>query len=386
MADYSRDLWDYLNEIPYMPSKRDRDELVRLADANPKQIKRSQIWDYFFRLNRDDIGKPQQREMELRAVQRRQDHEANNARALGMARLALLPIIGGIGVMYFFQPAKDSAWYFQSAGYFIIALGVGILLAIGFLYFRTRRRINREYVNAIDRLTKFIEMLRRKIPTPPDDQQMDRWLQEDLTWLSDKAIRQTGVDASQVNPAQTENPLCILGPAQLQNRNLIPRPFLDKQQIDLGKHLNAARFAFLPDDRFEDFYGVYSVEFIVLGENRIGNYGCFFDFITGRIYGEHKSEMYYKDVVSLSVRDEYRQVNMNWLQTPNIKAPTFTMALAGSEAIEISFASTEYVSRLKMQMPADTTSIDPARWSRNPEQAARQAVEALREELKKHKP
>lgn len=383
MPDYSRDLWNYLNEIAYMPSRQDRDALVQMANENPQHAKRIQIWDYFFRLNRDDVGKPQQRELGLRAVQRKQDHDANNARAFGMARLALLPIIVGIILTQSLQ--QESEWYLQSAGYFILAFGAGILLAIGILFWRTRSRINREYANTVERLTKFVEVLRGKIPTPPDDQQMHRWLQEDIEWLAKHAIKQTGIDASEVKPAHAANPLCILGPAQLQNRNLIPRPFLDKQQIDLGKHLHAARFAFLPDDQFEDFYGVYSVEFIVLGKNRLANYGCFFDFITGKIYGEHKSEMYYTDVVSLSVREEYRQVNMSWLQTPAVKAPTFVMALAGGKAIEISFASAEYASLLKMQMPAGTSRIDPARWVRNPEQAAQRAVEALREELKKHK-
>jgi hypothetical protein len=383
MPDYSRDLWDYLTEIPYMPSRRDRDELVRMADENPKHAKRIQIWDYFFRLNRDDIGKPQQREMGLRAVQRQQDHAANNARALRMMWLAFLPIMGGGVIMQLFQ--REREWYLQYAGYFVIALGVGILFTVGFLFWRMRSRINREYVRAVDRLTKFVEMLRRKIPVPPDDPQMHRWLQEDIEWLSGHAIHQTGIDASKVKPAHIANPLCILGPAQLQSRDLIPRPFLDKQQIDLGKHLHAARFAFLPDDQFEDFYGVYSVEFIVLGESRLANYGCFFDFITGKIYGEHKSEMYYKDVVSLSVRDEYRQVNMPWLQTQTVRAPTFSMSLASGNTIEISFASIEYVNALKLQMPAGTTSINPAHWVRNPETAARHAVEALREELKKHK-
>lgn len=366
-----------------MPSCHDRDELVRMADESPKQAKRIQIWNYFFRLNPDDVGKPQQREMGLRAVQRAQDNDANNARAFGMVRLAFLPIVAGIIITPIFQQQGEQS--IQFVGPFVIALGVGVLLFIGGVYWQTRRRIKKECADAVDTLTKSVAVLRRKIPEPPDDEQVRRWLEDDLKWLAEHAVKQTGLVVSSVKLGAVENPLCILGPAQLQNRDLIPRPFLDKRQVDLGKHLHAARFAFLPDDRFEDFYGVYSVEFIVLGEKRLGNYGCFFDFITGKIFGEHKSEMYYKDVVSLSVRDEYRQVNMSWLQTPAVKAPTFSMALAGGKSIEISFASAEYVGLLKMQMPEGTSSIDPARWVRNPETAAQRAVEALREELKKHK-
>lgn len=46
MADYaiySSDLWDYLQDMPYMPSRQDRDELIHAGD-----YKRVQIWDYFF--------------------------------------------------------------------------------------------------------------------------------------------------------------------------------------------------------------------------------------------------------------------------------------------------------------------------------------------------
>lgn len=383
IREFSRDIWDYLNEIPYMPSRQDRDELVRMAEEQPRQAKRIQIWNYFFRLNPNDIGKPQMREISMLTQRREIELAENSARTFRMLWLAVIPIIVGVGLTYFLASQDNQTLRFS--GPFVVALGVSLLIVIGVLYWRTRNRIQNIYQEMIDDLQKLIRTLRSKVPEPPDDDQVHRWLQEDIDWLAKHAIKQTGIDASEVKPANADNPLCILGPAQLQHRDLVPRPFLDKDAVDLLKHVRAARFAFLSGDRFEDFYGVYSVEFIILGKDRLGNYGCFFDFITGKIYGEHTAEMYYKDVVSLSVREEYRQVNMSWLQTQTVKAPTFSMSLASGNTIEVSFASAEYVNLLKMQLPEGMSSINPTHWVRNPEIAVQKAIEALREELKKHK-
>jgi hypothetical protein len=53
---YSTSLWDYLGDMAYMPSAEDR-ELVR------KKGHRVQIWDYFFRPNPEDVGRPIRREL-----------------------------------------------------------------------------------------------------------------------------------------------------------------------------------------------------------------------------------------------------------------------------------------------------------------------------------
>ena len=56
---YSPDLWDYLGDMPYMPSRHDRDELIRSGKE-----KRVRVWDYFFRVEPDDVGKPQKKEID----------------------------------------------------------------------------------------------------------------------------------------------------------------------------------------------------------------------------------------------------------------------------------------------------------------------------------
>ena len=63
MADYQiylSDIWDYLGDMPYMPSRQNRDELIQTGN-----YKRVQIWHYFFRIDPDDVGKPQKREITL---------------------------------------------------------------------------------------------------------------------------------------------------------------------------------------------------------------------------------------------------------------------------------------------------------------------------------
>jgi hypothetical protein len=61
-------IWDYLVDMPYMPSKRDREHIEKLADKRD-QPQRTRIWDYFFRPEEKDVGKPVQAELsELQAV------------------------------------------------------------------------------------------------------------------------------------------------------------------------------------------------------------------------------------------------------------------------------------------------------------------------------
>ncbi|HEX7679727.1 MAG TPA: hypothetical protein VF713_16470, partial [Thermoanaerobaculia bacterium] len=78
---YSTSLWDYLGDMPYMPSAGDRELLKKKADANPAHARRVQIWDYFFRPEREDVGKPIRHELTERRTQVA-SHEAESTRRL----------------------------------------------------------------------------------------------------------------------------------------------------------------------------------------------------------------------------------------------------------------------------------------------------------------
>ena len=63
LPDYSTDIWEYLGDMPYMPSRKDRDSLVKETQQDPARQKRVALWDYFFRIRKEDLGKPQKKEL-----------------------------------------------------------------------------------------------------------------------------------------------------------------------------------------------------------------------------------------------------------------------------------------------------------------------------------
>ena len=56
---YPRDLWDYIKDLPYMPSRTDREKFY--WDESKRE--RLKLWDYFFRIRPEDVGKPQREEI-----------------------------------------------------------------------------------------------------------------------------------------------------------------------------------------------------------------------------------------------------------------------------------------------------------------------------------
>jgi uncharacterized small protein (DUF1192 family) len=69
--NYPTELWDYFEGdyhkyVPYIPSRQDREQLL----GDERHI---QIWDYFFRIDLKDIGKPQQVEIALIKTKKRKN-------------------------------------------------------------------------------------------------------------------------------------------------------------------------------------------------------------------------------------------------------------------------------------------------------------------------
>jgi hypothetical protein len=313
---FSKNIWDYLVDIPYMPSRQDRDELVQQAARTPKQEKRVRIWEYFFHLRPQDIGKPQ-----MKAIK--------------------------------------------------------------------RLKLQGDSENQIERLQKAIVALQRQIPEPSTVNQIYQWLEEDIAWLSQHAIDQTGLNRQRIFLGDdTPNPICFIGPAYLQRSKLIPELLLDPREVDRRMHLAAARLDFFSDKRFIDLYGIYYFESFIVTDEVLGNYGCFFDFITGRIYNEQTSELYYSDVVALTTRQQYRKVDLNFFQMVLENAPTFSLSLSSGDSIQVTYASSEYIKnwfRRLMLTPQAEFEFDPDHWLHNPEIAAEKAFKVLRNQLRKHK-
>jgi hypothetical protein len=77
---YPQDIWAYLGDMKDMPSRDDRDKLISQAKTDPSQTKRVHLWDYFFRIKEDDVGKPQKAEIarleqEIRDAQVKHDRQ-----------------------------------------------------------------------------------------------------------------------------------------------------------------------------------------------------------------------------------------------------------------------------------------------------------------------
>lgn len=77
-SQYSLDLWDYLVEMRHMPSRDDRDALVRKSAVDAAKKRRVQLWDYFFRINPDEVGQPQKKEIAELENQARTAHARHN--------------------------------------------------------------------------------------------------------------------------------------------------------------------------------------------------------------------------------------------------------------------------------------------------------------------
>jgi hypothetical protein len=415
--DYSQDIWDYLDDMPYVPSRADRDALVEAARADPDKEKRVRTWDYFFRIRPEDVGKPQQQEI---AQLERQRHETVSSHDKERQRLEreiatfeskrkarrtmrVIGVILGIpGLIWFLSvmgDALDENLGAYCGGASLLMLG-GLFLLIG-LATRAGRTVeelksklaslNKQFDATLARIDDGLAKLRaqiaelkEQIPAPPSDDEIHQWLQEDIAWLTEEASERSGLVARLISLKDAPNPLCILGPAELQESERIPLPFT--KDPDREKHLKARRFATLPNGTFEDFYGVYNLEFILVAEDMLGTYGCFFDFITGRVTGERTSEQYYHDVVAISTRREYREVEIGGTAVPIEDAPTFSMSLSSGERRQVTFASQSYFEGIRKQMgEAALPQFEPQRWARNPETAAENAIKALRARLRVHK-
>jgi hypothetical protein len=388
---YSRDIWDYLDDMPYMPSRKDRDALVEEAQKDPRRLKRVRIWDYLFRIKPEDVGKPQKRDIEELESQQRIEKGLlqvfANRWLLGVIVLLLVGLafvmISCVILLLF---SRELEWFF-TLGISLVFIGVCVWFISRQIFEARLTTIDSEYQTKIDALQERIESLKKRIPSPPSDMQVHSWLQKDVDWLTRRAKEQTGLEPRLVDLKDAPNPLCILGPAELQDSKQIPKPFLDEHD-DRAKHLTARRLAKLPNGRFEDFYGVYYIQFIFVAGDMLGSYGCFFDFITGKVVGEYTSEQYYHDVVSLSTRREYRQISILigservTIGVGNI--PTFGMTLTSGDDIEVTFASPEYFRGIDKQNNI-APDFDLEHWIRNPEIIANNAVTALRSRLRKHK-
>ena len=425
---FSKDLWDYLDDIPYMPSRRDRDALVASGET-----RRVRIWDYFFRIQPEDVGKPQKKEIELvridleiefrknreqmEVLQGDLDHlerklSARLRRALTFGVISFL--VGSIvGAFLYLRPGPDSVMLYCSAPFGVIGVFLlGIALLTWWNRITERRSVQRQIDaigelqkrqvkatrNRISALEEEIENLKRQIPKPPGDEQVRAWLNEDLSGLGKRCIQQTGL-GDQLTPisklnknsggAITNNPIPVMGPGELQNSDNIPRSFRRDENPDLNKHLIARRAYVIPGEQFVDvLYGVYYIKYLILSDDLMATYAFYYDFVNGKQYAERETEQYYRDIVVISTTKESRQVILGADNDEYIlveDAPTFTLSLPSSETRKVTFVNEEYFQGIRDKLGLTPEQVRQIFWIKDAEQTVENTSLVLRYLVRQYK-
>ncbi len=425
--EYSRDLWDYLVDMPYMPSRQDRDRLLNPSTDNH----RVQIWDYFFRVKPEDVGKPQQNEIEsirksLGDQIKTYNQKVKNVRTeienlrrkilterlkrsfLGVGGL----VVGGLSLAYFLP--NNQYLFSLLVSIPLILFGLITAIGIGFaarnerreskelqIQLRNMKKLNESSVKRAIRRIKQLEVeileLRKQIPELPQDEIVSKWLRDDFKFLQEKSKEKSGLSENRLAPIKAvnsnselnTNPILVLGPGELQHEDLIPPTYTKEYNIDLNKHLTARQAFYWPSFQIYDvLYGVYYIEYILIADDMLATYGLFFDFITGNINSEHITEQYYKDVVAIATANQFRKImlGLDSDQIINIEdAPTFTLSLASGETREVTFVNKNYFMGIKDKINIDTESIAKIELIETSRKVAENAIQALRGYLRKHK-
>ncbi|HLO15318.1 MAG TPA: toll/interleukin-1 receptor domain-containing protein [Anaerolineales bacterium] len=318
---YSKDIWDYLVDMPYMPSRSDRDNLAESADD-----KRRRIWDYFFRIKPEDVGRPQEREI-------------NNLKELLDKSAAI-----------------------------------------------TERDQAEAAMKRIKQLELEIAMLRQQIPVPPPDETVHNWLREDLNSLRERSLDISELHTRLVNIAEIHNPIQLIGPAELQHRERVPPEYLREVRPDQNRHIGAYRSYFCDAGYIEVLYGLYYLQHIVLADDMFGAYGLFFDFISGQFVAEQYAEVYYKDLVTIGWSYEYRNLPLNDQENVSIEnIPTFVLSLASGERITIALVNERYFMAIKERLDVSRENIVKISLIDESRSLADNAIKALRLQIRLHK-
>jgi len=223
--EYSKDIWDYLRDMPYMPTRADRDGLL----ANDPD--RVQLWDYFFRIKPEDLGKPQKEEIkeieectlqEISTHNQRQNEIAEaireNRRILFWRRFKNILYGGGCFALtiltyrFVINNHLGIDWLIGCTSPFF-TFGLTLWLTIPIVGRDEKREIRdlraqsvllhelhakslKAKVERKNFLKSEIKELKKKIPKPPPDIDVHRWFTEHLDIVVEDSKRETGLLSS----------------------------------------------------------------------------------------------------------------------------------------------------------------------------------------------
>ena len=424
--EYSKDIWDYLDDMPYMPSRSDRDRLLNSDD--PARV---QIWDYFFRIKPEDVGKPQKKEIEeieqdileqiSKYTQKQKEiKEAieENKRVLFWKRVKTF--LYGVGCLvvatFVYKFVVDNNfnrdWVVGCTAPFLV-FGSILWFAVGIIGSSEKREIQdlrrqavlshdvhtlkvKERIERKNFLKSEIKELIKQIPIPPSDVDIYSWFVEHLNAVVEDSKRATGLISSNLIDIDSQNPIPVFGPGELQNPERFPPTFTeinatDDINFDIKKHLTARRYYELPDGKIDVLYGIYYFECILIAKDMLATYGLFFDFITGKSHAIETTEQYYKDVVSIIITNEFRWIEKNENDQSEGKglyvedAPTFILSLASGENRTVTFVNEKYFLEIKDKIDLPEENISRIFLIGVSRANADNAIRAIRQRLRLHK-
>lgn len=409
---FPKDLWDYLEDMPYMPDRADRDKLIKQEEDG----KHVQIWDYFFRINPDDVGKPQRYCIGLlKKYLQTIDELSDKAKHSGSES-------------YLYRKQIDQNKSKLKNLLFRLQPEVTNLNDININRWTKLQQIKEQVEAVIQRLEREVRELQKQINilVPPSDQQVFAWLQDDLEKVKRQTLEKAGIEnvlatrqfriEDQFGSARLiDNPLTFISPGQLQDFSRIPEPYRPypeevvanaekfKNLLELipvpdrAKHLLARRVGVI-DERPEIIFGVYYIEHFCVGEHMLIQYSFFYDFINGKVFAEDISEHYYQEIVSIRQSKEFRRIPLDYRGDRQLEienTPVFRISFTNGYSHSITFMNEEFFDVLKREemikeMLGAFSDLLKGVWrseqvSETEEQVSQSAIQVLRQKLRMHK-
>jgi hypothetical protein len=254
---------------------------------------------------------------------------------------------------------------------------------------RIKRMVERKYDLKLQ-----IKTLKKQIPQPPPDMDVYQWFVEHLKMVIEDSKQATGLLSHNLIDIDSQNPIPVFGPGELQNPKRFPPTFTeinapDDINFDIKKHLTARRAVEIPDGGIDVLYGIYYLECILIAKDMLATYGLFYDFITGKTHAIETTEQYYKDVVSIVITNEFRWIEKNEKRKGRAlyveDAPTFILSLASGENRTVTFVNEKYFLEIKDRIDVLEENISKIFLIHASRKYADNAIKALRHRLRLHK-
>jgi predicted PurR-regulated permease PerM len=252
-------------------------------------------------------------------------------------------------------------------------------------------QINLQTQHTVERITArqqelhtLLNSLMKQIPWPPSPQEVYQWLIEDLNDLGELAKEESRLDEGKLQKILgVDNPICIRGPAILQEKSVIPEHYR-KAKTDLNKHFTARRYEAVASEKFADFYGMYSIQFLLLGTEVLANYGLLYNFITGRAVEVRTRRQHYADIVGIETRRSNLEVQGEDESFLVEGVPSLRVSLTNDERIDITYPNDDYYRQVAgRSFVAGQLEYDPRKAADNANRCIHENVREAKQRLER---